>query len=66
MPICSTKAESSGSTGVTLNLSTAIQQAVGAKVGAPSRNTQSSELTYKGQEMLTFGHKVFRIELING
>jgi hypothetical protein len=44
----------------------AIQQAVGVKVGVKTAGASTTQVTYEGAELLTFGFKVFSIEYENG
>ena len=44
----------------------AIQQAVGAKVSVSLSDSASTELTYTGEEPLTFGFKAFGIDFVDG
>lgn len=59
------KAQAEDSTGVSVDIP-AIQAALGAKVGVSQTGSQSTELTFTGGQLLTFGHKVFKIEINNG
>jgi hypothetical protein len=59
------KAQTDDSAGVTVDLP-AIQAAVGAKVAVTQNSSQTTELTYTGDQLLTFGHKVFQIEFSRG
>jgi hypothetical protein len=59
------KAQTDTDVGVAVDVP-AIQAAVGAKIGVSQTTSQSTELTYTGPELLTFGHKVFKVEFNNG
>jgi hypothetical protein len=58
-------AQASDSTGAEVDVPV-IQSAVGAKVAIAQTGSETAELTYTGSQLLTFGHKIFRIEFING
>jgi hypothetical protein len=44
----------------------ALQSALGARVGVSAVNSDNTEITYTGPELLTFGFKVFGIGIQNG
>ena len=44
----------------------AIQQVVGANVSVTADAAGSTDVTYKGSELLTFGFKAFAIDYVNG
>jgi len=58
-------AQASDSTGVEVDIPS-IQATVGANVSVTQTTEETTALTYTGQQLLTFGHKIFRIEFING
>lgn len=59
------KAQADETTGVAVDLP-AIQMAVGAKIAVSQTSSETTELTYTGDQLLTFGHKVFKIEFNDG
>jgi hypothetical protein len=59
------KAKVESSAGESIDIP-AIQAAVGAKIGVSQTISQTTELTFTGNELLTFGHKVFKIEFDEG
>jgi hypothetical protein len=59
------KAQTDEDGGVGVDLP-AIQAAVGASIKVKQTGSQTTELTYTGEHMLTFGHKIFRIDFVNG
>jgi hypothetical protein len=61
----SVSTQSDDTAGVSLDVP-AIKAAVGLKVAVSQTASATSELTYSGQEYLTFGHKIFELAFING